>query len=232
MLVDLLVGVTSYKIHTSHPHTNLYELTAKSLRSVLSQSTKYSFEVILVDYGTEEATLKKLQDEVKGFEIIRDVFSISKAFNVIFKEGFEKRNARYILAMSNDIILEPSSIQAVMDYAPEARNQALIGAHDTDIFACFLMSKEMYQRVGPFDENLIYYPDWDYEERLSDLGLETFSCDEFKVDHVQSWFRMAKGGHTLGVFFSDKIKELHIRSWEYFKKKYPERHKKRRVGWQ
>lgn len=228
------MGVTSYKIHVSHPHTNLYELTAKSLQSVLSQNTKYSFEVILVDYGTEENTLKKLQAEVKGFEIIRDVFSISKAFNVIFREGFEKRNTRYILAMSNDVILEPRAIQSAMDYASMAHERiALIGAHDTDIFACFLMSREMYLRVGPFDENLIYYPDWDYEERLRELGLGMCSCDLFKVDHVKSWHRTSKGGHTLGVFFfTDKVEELQRRSWEYFKKKYPEKHKKRRVGWQ
>ena len=58
----------------------------------------------------------------------------------------------------------------------------------------FLLTREIYERVGPFID-ATWYADWDYSERLVAAGIPIVSCDGFAFTHLdgpREWLTAAE----------------------------------------
>ena len=58
----------------------------------------------------------------------------------------------------------------------------------------FLLTREIYERVGPFID-ATWYADWDYSERLVAAGIPIVSCDGFAFTHLdgpRGWLTAAE----------------------------------------
>lgn len=91
------------------------------------------------------------------------------------------------------------------------------GAHQVDWVrgAVMLFRKDVYQKVGGFDENFFFYlEDTDLCRRLWQAGFEIWYVPEAKMIHY--YFRESKGGSWL-FDLTKKLAWVHIISWfRYF----------------
>lgn len=58
----------------------------------------------------------------------------------------------------------------------------------------FLLTREVYERVGPFID-ATWYADWDYSERLVAAGIPVLACDGFAFTHLdgpREWLTAAE----------------------------------------
>ena len=191
---ELLVGVTSYRIHEDR---RLMELTKRCLTLLMQQD--FPLKVMLVDDCSNREVLNKLLSELSGKLLLRqvDFGSVSKSWNYICDETFKKERGNYALILNNDVVLLPNTINPLLQFAHENPRYGIITGVEVNsngkimsayTFSAFLITKWLYETVGPFDENIVGQglEDWDYVERLKEKGLEIGVCKDFKFYHERS----------------------------------------------
>jgi GT2 family glycosyltransferase len=90
-----------------------------------------------------------------------------------------------------------------------------ITSPEVNDFSAFLISKEIYNEVGPFDENLKggTLEDWDYTIRLKEKAFSILPCPTFKVLHE-------KAATTKLIENDPEIVKLREESLQYYRKKW------------
>ena len=79
--------------------------------------------------------------------------------------------------------------------------------------ACWLMRKEIFEKIGYFDENIFYAPeDVDYCARVWQAGYKVIFCKDVQIIH--EWQRISKKK------FISKMNYEHIKGLRYYFKKY------------
>lgn len=163
---------------------NCLELTKKCVASAESQDIPT--RIIVIDNGSTDGTLDWL--ESPNFRHLwagsRNNDGVSKGWNrgltALFADG-----AEYVLVPNNDTILAPWTYRRLLEYnAPfvtgvsfgdmeevmtEHGPRELTGGPD---FSCFLIRKSAWEKIGPFDENMVHYcGDLDYHIRAHRAGI-------------------------------------------------------------
>ncbi len=108
-LIDLQIIVPSY---------NAEKYLQECLESALSQETKYSYKVVVVDDGSTDNTkaiIKKYAHDKRIVPIFQDNLGSSGARNSGLKEIF----ARYIMFLDSDDILTKHAVESLLDVAYE-----------------------------------------------------------------------------------------------------------------
>ncbi len=128
--------------------------TQAALESALLPSTK-----IIVDNGDEPL------GDVAGFDVLRPGSNIgcAGAWNLLCKTAFG--NASTAILINGDCAVAPDTFARIM-----ASREHVVCAQG---FSCFRIDREVWQRIGEFDEQ--YYPcyweDTDYRRRLHLAGV-------------------------------------------------------------
>jgi SAM-dependent methyltransferase len=174
----LTIGVTTYKLHE---YSDLYKLTEQCLQSIISQKTQYPISIIISDQRTNDETLEKLKKY--GTIIHEETDNVSHSWNLICEQAFQQ--GQYCLILNNDLLVFDNSLDCLLEFAKN-NPRSIITSPKTFDFSAFLISKQIYNEVGAFDENLKggSLEDWDYTVRIQEKGVSILPCSTFKVLHV------------------------------------------------
>ena len=170
------------------PTYNRAKVILNAIRSVLNQ-TYENFELIIVDDGSKDNTLNILEslhnDKLK---IVKSV--LNKGASYARNLGLNHSNGKYIFYLDSDNDWHPNYLKAMVgaflelpdadaiysgqylfkefdDTAPFAMrfgsfNKSMLKNCNYIDINCFAHKKEVYNKIGGFDENLKRYVDWDY----------------------------------------------------------------------
>lgn len=168
---------------------NNLHLTKKAVASALTQDMPC--DVVLVDNQSTDGTVQWANAK-SGLLVYLPSWkqvSLSACWNSAIK--FLK--AEHILVLNNDVEIQPCTyryllaqqkpfVSCVSVDKPEQLSTPPFGILPTrphPDFSCFLIRKECWERVGPFDES--YYPayceDNDYHVRMHRAGIEAVCVD-------------------------------------------------------
>jgi GT2 family glycosyltransferase len=170
---------------------NCLELTKKCVASLRAQDVET--EILLFDNGSTDGTLGWAHAELpEGSPIISvpDNFGVSYGWNAGIRHFFDA-GAEHVLVVNNDTILPPwfyrnllaapvsfvtgNSTDQMENIAEEPKSLGLVEAPD---FSAFLIHRELWEQVGPFNEDMkLYASDCDYHIRAHRLGLQLWNCE-------------------------------------------------------
>lgn len=180
----------------------------KSILEQISQTVHMPHEVIVVDNGSTDDT----PEVTKGVKVIRNKSNLGvyKAWN----QGCKAARGTHFAVLNNDLklpdgwaerlleegrhVICPSYEQSSRERSDFERRNGILRERVSDVreadrpghhptgFAgfCFILTREAYERTGPFDESYRYwYGDNDYFLRLGQVGLEPVMCYNVLVHH-------------------------------------------------
>ena len=107
------------------PAYNAENYIDKCLNSVLSQKTKYSFRVLVIDDGSTDAT-GKILDGYSGISVIHQE---NRGFSGARNAGLDRAEADYLLFLDSDDELCPGAVEALMSRAKELDCAIVEGAY-------------------------------------------------------------------------------------------------------
>lgn len=175
------------------PVINQYHYT-ESIINQIQRTVHIPYEVIVIDNGSTDET-----KDLDSVTVIRnkDNLGVYKAWN----QGCKKAKGSHIAILNNDLILPDGWAETLLSHEEHAicpsytqfgdakadfdlRNERLKekplnitkadmpGTHPTGFAGfCYIISREVWDRVGPFDEDFLYwYGDNDYYIRMQDMG--------------------------------------------------------------
>jgi GT2 family glycosyltransferase len=79
----------------------------------------------------------------------------------------------------------------------------------------FLLTRELYERVGPFID-ATWYSDWDYSERLVAAGVPILACDGFSFTHLdgpREWLTGAEDARQRAEYEASHRRQGIDRRW-------------------
>ena len=161
------------------------------LKSVKAQ-TYQNIEIIIVDNFSTDGTYKT------GQKYTDQIFQIGPERSTQFNFGFKQSKGGYIYRIGPDYVLEPGVIEKCVHKISEgfdalALHNRSVGdsiwakvryieresyRNDKYIVAVRFMKREVFEKLGGFDENLVAGEDFDLHNRLVKAG--------FKWNHVDA----------------------------------------------
>lgn len=164
---------------------NCLDLTKKCVESVNKQDIPTSLEII--DNGSTDGTEEWLTEQRINNTKLKANYGVSVGWNDGLRWFFEiPYQADHVLVINNDTILPSWFYRELLSYdvpfvtgvsvgkmeqiaTPPASGQALSTHPD---FSAFLIRREAWDLVGPFDKRMKYYAsDTDWHVRAHHLGL-------------------------------------------------------------
>lgn len=108
------------------PAYNSEKWVDKAIKSVLSQETDYSYELIVIDDGSEDST-GEIVDKYSENPDVHIVHQENRGFSGARNAGIDMAAGEYIMFLDSDDILLPSSIQSLMKCAVENNADVVCG---------------------------------------------------------------------------------------------------------
>jgi len=176
------------------PTYNCFDLTVRCIDSVLAQDIPVS--LLVIDNGSTDVRLREylLSAHLKGSLeclFLQRNEGVSKAWNIGLSAFLNSGQAEHALILNNDLEIPPQYYRLLLDTGekfisgvncgtpngirywerstpkPEAKYKI---PHPD--FSAFLIRKECWDRVGSFDENMVFYAqDCDYHVRMNREGI-------------------------------------------------------------
>lgn len=206
------------------PVFNQLEYTKKCIDSLLKDSERAPVEIIVVDNASTDGTREWLDQLCHDMDRTQDTLvcifnDTNKGVAPAWNQGASAAHADNIAIINNDIIVSKGWIRSVLwametfrldlaspfaatgklDYDFEKRATTFVGRNLTQIwhdydFCAFVMKKDLYRRLGPFDEKFIVggYEDTDYVWRMKKEKLAYGVTGAAFIHHF--------GSSTLGEF--------------------------------
>jgi GT2 family glycosyltransferase len=96
---------------------NTRELTLTCLQSVFSSSTSYTYEIILIDNASSDATILAVKEHFPQVTCIANTENVgfSKANN----QGMKIAKGRYVLLLNSDTIVKPDTLDTMLRFMDE-----------------------------------------------------------------------------------------------------------------
>lgn len=167
-------------------HNNL-ELTKRCVESVLAQDIPT--KVVIVDNGSTDGTDEWSREKGYRWFGFNHNAGVSKGWNAGLDWFLSAMPREHVLCVGNDTILAPWTYSALlsanvpfvtgvdvgMSQLPEKPDVFPLSPHPD--FSCFLMRRECWEKVGPFDERMVNYcGDTDYHVRAHRLGIQLWKA--------------------------------------------------------
>lgn len=177
------------------PCHNNSSLLVESLKTILSQDIG-NVKIFAINNDSKDNTAFVLKDLDNSHVVVyrSPQSGVSGAWNFGLSCIFGNEKAEKVLVVNQDIILRPDTyrildeqnlpfVSAVSRGSSELTTELAVWANAPirphPDFSCFLIRKDCYQRVGPFDEQ--FYPAWfednDYHIRAARAGIELVCID-------------------------------------------------------
>lgn len=177
----------------------------------LAQQTFKDFEVIFVDYGSQLAQAKKVEELLKQYSFCKYVYSDSRGWpwnrSRALNTGAQLATGEYIMTTDVDMIYPPQFLQIFVnnvapskvlhvfhhflpkgfkDWANIENYKNYPVAHNAH-GACHCIQREHYEKLGGFDEFYCYWgiEDRDLKEREIAMGLSIESLNDQVVMYHQ-----------------------------------------------
>jgi GT2 family glycosyltransferase len=214
---------------------NNLDLTKRCVDSVRTQDIPV--DIFVVDNGSTDGTREWLYDEYVDISMfLREKNEgVSKGWNLgldyLFQDGFDdgtyRPNSDHCLVIGNDTVLAPwtysallsvdapfvTGVDAGMGPLPDKPDIYPLSPHPD--FSCFLIRRECWEKVGPFDEDMMMYAqDCDYHVRAHQLGVTLWKAS-IPYNHERS--------STLNRASAEERLAIHMRAnldREVFRTKY------------
>ena len=162
------------------------EMTREAIDSFYQQDCGDVYVSIIDNSGTCLAGNLGLTKSY-GIAIPSEPVGVAQSWNIMIRATFEDTRIEHVLVCNNDIILRPDAYRLLLEdgggfvtCVGDANRDAIWGEprpHDKrphPDFACFLIRKWVWDKVGPFDENFkgAYCEDNDYHLRMHQAGVD------------------------------------------------------------
>lgn len=98
------------------PLYNVENYVEECLNSVFSQQTKYTYEVILVDDGSTDKTLEKIQQYLSDYRVVF-IKQENQGQSAARNNAIKNARGAYIMMLDSDDLLLDGAIDALMDTA-------------------------------------------------------------------------------------------------------------------
>lgn len=214
------------------PVYNSLELTKNCLDSIFS-NTSISFNIILVDNNSDEATgkyLEMLKSSHKNVFLIRNENNLGwvKAVN----QGMRISVSPYICIMNNDTVVRTNGwLSGLIGLSGMADDIGLVNPRfetkesvncdepfiEVDFCRgyCILIKRAVMDKIGVLDEayGLGYYDDDDYSVRAIRAGYRCVRANSVFVEHVRDSTFSALFGNEKRRELHDKNKKLFYSRW-------------------
>jgi glycosyltransferase involved in cell wall biosynthesis len=205
------------------PTYNSEKTLLKCLKSVSNQ-TYTNFEVIIVDNFSNDKT----QDIADSFGVKFFLKGPERSSQVNF--GMEKAHGKYIYRVDSDFILEPLVLEEAVEKC-EREGYDAIAVHNTsdptisfwskvrkferDCYrddelniAARFFKKEVYDKIGGFNESLIAGEDYDFHNRIlrNDYKIGKIKAQEVHIGEPRNLYEIAKKHYYYGQTINRFIK--------------------------
>lgn len=172
---------------------NCLELTKRCVESVRNQDVP-TYR-LFVDNGSSDGTKEWIRQQTgDGVVDWSENRGVSRGWNEgishLFRFLFDHKPVDHILVIGNDTVLAPWTYSALlsanvpfvtgvdvgMSPLPDKPDVFPLSPHPD--FSCFLIRRECWEKVGPFDERMVnYVGDCDYHVRAHRLGIPLYKAN-------------------------------------------------------
>ena len=220
------------------PAINLWQKYTKNCIDTIK--SEHLTKVIIINNASIDETITecaKLDDRfvtINNQERNSCAGSWNQGIDIAFKNG-----AKYVAVINNDILLKPETLDNMVECleknpdimgcscyeVPVTTSVGIFNAihsssdisHEGMHYSCFMLTKECWDKVGKFDEDIkpVYFEDCDYAYRLKLAGLRTVTIDSPFYHYGSKTHTDALGNGELicppPAF--EKNREYFIRKW-------------------
>ena len=163
---------------------NCLDLTKRCVESVRKQDCGDVW-IRVVDNGSTDGTPDwcDANEDIQGWFYLKNE-GVSRGWNLALDDEFLCQKTSHCLVIGNDTVLAPwtysallsanvgfvTGVDVAMDPLPAKPDVFPLSPHPD--FSCFLIKREVWEAVGPFDERMVSYAgDCDYHVRAHRLGI-------------------------------------------------------------
>lgn len=221
------------------PVRNNLHLTKKAVKTFRAQDIG-NVHILIIDNGSTDGTAEWLATQPDLFRVRFDPpESVAGSWNFGLRWVWG-RGAEYCLVVNNDVELRSDTYRRLVGDGGEfvtavgtrdAGKIKVVDDPECDTFlsmsdcatkrphpdfSCYLIRREIYEKVGPFDENfkIAYYEDNCYHLRMHQAGITAYCIDLPFLHHGAQTIKNADPAEIR------KVQAQAQRNKEYFKKKH------------
>lgn len=164
---------------------NALELSKRAIASVQAQDIPT--QLLCVDNDSSDGTKEWLAEQHIWNYRASPQLGVSKGWNYGLRYFFET-GADYVLVVNNDVVLRPDTYRELLaDGGPfvtcvgvntleESQQPFVKNVRPNPDFSCYLIRREVWERVGEFDESMVFYAsDADMHVRMFREGIPAYT---------------------------------------------------------
>jgi GT2 family glycosyltransferase len=203
---------------------NALELTKQAVESVLAQDVPV--HPMVVDNGSTDGTVEWLQSQGIHHYAVGHQLGVSRGWNYGLRYFFET-GAEHVWVVNNDAVYRPDTLRELIDdggpFVTGVGCQHLEDIHcqfkknvwPHPSFSCFLIRREVWEKVGPFDESMVMYAsDGDYHIRMSQAGFTAYTIGMPFYHVLSGTIKYATGGEQESIRLqADKDRQRFKDKW-------------------
>ena len=182
------------------PTINRADILNPTLNNYISRYPQFDFNII--DNGNQRLVTNERIQITKSNKNL----GVAGSWNKLLTESFKTTD--FAIVLNDDVEIEINENDLINIFNTLDQNIF----YCCNGFQCFIISKLIFEKVGPFDEQFYpaYYEDADYHNRLKLLNYPLAELDLKLKTHGQS--SSIKKDPSLSKDFN-KLKELYIKKW-------------------
>jgi O-antigen biosynthesis protein len=216
------------------PVRNNLHLTRKAIKTLVAQDIG-NVQIVVINNASTDGTSEFLQTQKQIAQMyFAPPMSVAASWNWGLKYCF-RMGAEYVLVVNNDVELRPDTYRLLV--ADGGGFVTAIGTRDaTKIqppynvpdknavkrphpdFSCYLIRREIYEKVGKFDEEfgIAFCEDGDYDLRLYKAGVRAYCLDLPFLHHGSMTIKNAEPKEIAKIQAqADKNREYFRRKWGF-----------------
>lgn len=113
------------------PAYNAEKTVEQCLDSVLTQNTKYNYEIVITNDGSKDNTQKLIENFKEKYKCINLINQENKGFSGARNTGIENAKGEYFMFLDSDDTVEENSIDNLMNVANMNNASIVVGSFNT-----------------------------------------------------------------------------------------------------